>query len=127
MSPAIHAGTGLQREAFDSLTGVDQSPDDSLEGVQQLIDSGQGWLLEGSVGRAMAAAIEDGAAVLGPVGHRDYWGNRIPSRDEVVPGTKGSVRYAHSVGGVRFGHTDTVPCPRCEELAVHGLLRGPRA
>jgi len=32
--------------------------------------------------------------VLGPVGHKDYWGNYIPSRDEVVPGTKGSVEYA---------------------------------
>lgn len=114
----------IHSEAFDNLMGVDQSAEDSLEGVQQLIDSGQGWLLEGSVGRALSAAIEDGAAVLGPVEHRDYWGNRIPSRDQVQPGTKGSVRYAHTVGGADQGHADTVPCPRCEALEAHGRKSG---
>jgi hypothetical protein len=38
--------------------------------------------------------IEAGAIVLGEVGHTDYWGNYVPSRHEVEPGTKGSVEYA---------------------------------
>ena len=63
--------------------------------IQQLIDSGTAWLLEGHVGRQCMAAIENGYAVLGPVAHRDYWGNRIPSRTEVVPGTLGSIEYAN--------------------------------
>lgn len=62
--------------------------------IQDLIDTGTAWKLEGSVGRACMAAIEDGRAILGPVGHRDYWGNYVPSRFEVEPGTKGSVEYA---------------------------------
>lgn len=62
--------------------------------VQNLIDSGMAWRLEGHVGRTCMAAIEAGDAVLGEEGHRDYWGNYVPSRYEVKPGTKGSVEYA---------------------------------
>ncbi len=64
--------------------------------LQTLIDSGQAWLLEGHVGRQAMAAIEDGTCVLGEVGHHDYWGNYVPSRHEVVPGTMGSVEFAES-------------------------------
>lgn len=62
--------------------------------VQDLIDSGMAWRLEGFVGRQCMAAIDSGDAILGPTGHTDYWGNYVPSRFEVVPGTKGSVEYA---------------------------------
>lgn len=62
--------------------------------LQALIDNGMAWRLEGYVGRAAMAAIEAGECVLGEVGHRDYWGNYVPSRHEVVPGTPGSVEYA---------------------------------
>lgn len=62
--------------------------------LQALINNGMAWRLEGSVGRAAMQAIEDGVCVLGEVGHRDYWGNYIPSRYEVEAGTKGSVEYA---------------------------------
>jgi hypothetical protein len=66
----------------------------TLEQLQALIDSGMAWHLEGAVGRAAMDAIENGDCILGPEGHRDYWGNYVPSRDEVQPGTKGSVEYA---------------------------------
>ena len=62
--------------------------------IQDLIDNGMAWRLEGSIGRQCMAAIEDGRAMLGPVGHRDYWGNYIPSRHEVQPYTVGSPEYA---------------------------------
>ena len=62
--------------------------------LQELINSGLAWKLEGSVGRAAMAAIEAGECVLGTVGHYDYYGNYIPSRYEVQPGTKGSYEYA---------------------------------
>ena len=70
---------------------------DEIVNLQELIDSGMAWRLEGSVGRSAAAAIEDGVCVLGVEGHRDYWGNYVPSRSEVVPGTKGSVEYAEAM------------------------------
>ena len=62
--------------------------------IQDLIDTGMAWHLEGHIGRQCMAAIENGDAVLGPVGHRDYWGNWVPSRFEVEPGTVGSEAYA---------------------------------
>ncbi|MCA1799786.1 MAG: hypothetical protein LC650_00645 [Actinobacteria bacterium] len=62
--------------------------------MQELIDSGAAWRMEGSMGRAAMDAIESGQCVLGEVGHTDYWGNYVPSRYEVKPGTKGSMEYA---------------------------------
>jgi hypothetical protein len=47
------------------------------------------------------AAIENGDAVLGPEGHRDYWGNYVPSRHEVKPGTLGSIEYANRLRAER--------------------------
>jgi len=65
---------------------------------QSLIDSGMAWQMEGSLGREAMALIEEGACVLGRKGHRDYWGNYVPSRYEVEPGTKGSEEYARERG-----------------------------
>ena len=74
-----------------------EAPDDEqeqIDSLQRMISEGA-WSLEGSVGRAMHDAIEAGVCVLGPNPASDYWGNRIPSRHEVVPGTKGSIDYAN--------------------------------
>lgn len=61
--------------------------------MQNAINDGIAWKLQGSFGRAMMAAIEEGSVMLGREPKSDYWGNRIPSRDEVRPGTKGSRQY----------------------------------
>lgn len=76
-----------------TLEQVLAAQDGDAAGLQALIDAGQ-WSLEGSMGRAMMRAIEAGVCVLGPEPARDYWGNRIPSRFEVVPGSLGSIEYA---------------------------------
>ncbi len=68
-----------------------------VNNLQELIDTGMAWKLEGSVGRAAMRAIEDGECVLGEVGHKDYWGNYVPSRYEVEAGTKGSMEYAQRI------------------------------
>ena len=65
--------------------------------TQELINTGMAWHLEGSVGRHCMAAIESGRAILGREGNRDYWGNYVPSRYEVHPGTKGSLLYANDI------------------------------
>jgi hypothetical protein len=61
--------------------------------MQALINSGQAWKMEGSVGRQAMHMIEAGLCVLGTKSHRDYYGNKVPSRYEVKPGTKGSLAY----------------------------------
>jgi hypothetical protein len=70
-------------------------PDETayLAAMQHLVDTGTAWRLEGAVGREAMALLEAGRLMLGPVGHHDYWGNYVPSRHEVEPGTVGSPEY----------------------------------
>jgi hypothetical protein len=70
--------------------------------AQELINSGMAWKLEGSIGRQCMAAIESGHAMLGRDDHRDYWGNHVPSRDQVKPGTKGSFDFVADRHGVEY-------------------------
>lgn len=65
-----------------------------VEAYQVLVNSGAAWTMEGAVGREAMALIESGQIMLGEEGHTDYWGNYVPSRYEVEPGTKGSSEYA---------------------------------
>lgn len=73
---------------FDASTD-----EDYYAALQRRIDDGSIWHLEGSAGRAAMEAIHAGHCTLGPTGHRDYWGNYVPGRDEVKPGTPGSSDY----------------------------------
>jgi hypothetical protein len=61
-----------------------------FDSIQNLINTGEAWKLEGSVGREAMRLLESGACMLPKKPHRDYYGNRIPSRDELKPGTKGA-------------------------------------
>lgn len=62
--------------------------------TQRAINSGM-WGMQGSYGRSMMEAINAGYCLLGPEGkdYRDYYGNTIPSRNDVKPGTKGSYEF----------------------------------
>ena len=71
----------------------EQSHDDTIKMFQNAINSGLAWRLQGSYGREAMSLIESGDCILGEVGHRDYYGNYVPSRFEVQAGTKGSVEY----------------------------------
>lgn len=64
--------------------------------MQNLINSGMAWRLEGHIGRQCMAAIEGGICMLGQKSHRDYYGGRIPSRDEVEAGTPGSYEFVEA-------------------------------
>ena len=66
--------------------------------VQRAINSGM-WSLQGSYGRTMMDAINSGRCLLGPVAARDYYGNTIPSRDDVKEGTKGSIGFVEDAMG----------------------------
>ena len=67
-------------------------PEDAGQ-VQAIIDNGLAWELEGSAGRHAMSYIDAGICMLGEQGHFTYWGEWVPSRSEVKPGTKGSVEY----------------------------------
>jgi hypothetical protein len=68
------------------------SEEDEIRALQTLINTGT-WGLQGRVGRSMMDAIEAGLCALGPEAAHDYYGNRIPARDEVAAGTTGSVEF----------------------------------
>ena len=85
------------------LYDEDATEDEMVAGYQDLINNGTAWRLEGSVGRTAMALIESGHCILGETGHRDYWGNYVPARDEVQAGTKGSPEYAEKMTGLRLG------------------------
>lgn len=69
---------------------------ETIKMFQKLINSGQVWHLQGSYGRTAMELIEKGYCTLGKKGTRDAYGNYVPSRTEVQPGTKGSVEYQKS-------------------------------
>jgi hypothetical protein len=71
---------------------------DYYRSIQRAINSGM-WGLQGSYGRTMMEAINSGRCLLGPNRARDYYGNVIPSRDDVKEGTKGSISYVEDAMG----------------------------
>ena len=71
----------------------DQTPEEYIENYQALINSGDAWRFEGSVGREAMGLIEQGRCMLGKTSHTDFYGNYVPSRTEVKAGTKGSAEY----------------------------------
>ena len=66
--------------------------------MQRTINSGM-WGLQGSYGRSMMEAISAGHCMLGQNDARDYYGNHIPSRDQVQAGTKGSYDFVMAERG----------------------------
>jgi hypothetical protein len=73
-------------------TDEDASPFEQAVALQRAINSGM-WSLQGSYGRSMMDAIMRGDCLLGRNDCRDYYGNHIPSRDQVKAGTKGSFDF----------------------------------
>ena len=88
----------MNMDDMNALWNEDATNEEVVATYQNLINSGTAWKLEGHVGRTAMALIESGECILGEAGHRDYYGNYVPSRTEVAPGTKGSVEYAKERG-----------------------------
>lgn len=60
--------------------------------TQDSIDSGMCWKMEGSVGRHAMELINSGACMLPKVIRYDAYGNRVPSRDMLKDGSKGTFK-----------------------------------
>jgi len=71
--------------------------------IQRAINSGM-WGLQGSYGRAMMDAIKSGRCMLGTTSGRDYYGNVIPSRNDVQPGSKGSKDFVIDAVGIDWAN-----------------------
>ena len=73
----------------------------TVKQYQKLINSGLAWKLEGSTGRFAMDLIRNGYCYLGVKGHKDYYGNYVPSRFEVETGTKGSLQFVTKQNEIR--------------------------
>ena len=62
-----------------------------LDEFQRLIETGDVWQMEGLLGRQAMTHLKTGACFLPNRQTKDHYGNPIPSRDEVLPGTAGSL------------------------------------
>lgn len=80
-------------KGYDALWRTNATVEEQEECYQRLINAGDAWTLEGHVGRTAMSLIEHGTCMLGFRGHRDFYGNYIPARNEVAEGTKGSFKY----------------------------------
>ena len=68
-----------------------QSKYSAIVQMQVWIDNGFVWSMEGSVGREAMRGLESGMYFLPDESHKDYYGNHIPSREEIRIGTAGSL------------------------------------
>lgn len=64
--------------------------------IQELINSGMAWNLEGFYGRQAMSMLEDGACYLPNYPSVNAYGQVVPSRKHVEPGTAGSLENAIS-------------------------------
>lgn len=87
---------------IDTIESGAETQEQYFESLQRAINSLHAWRMQGSYGRAMMQALEDGYCMLGREHTRDYWGTRIPSRDEVRRGTKGSFEYVADIHGEEY-------------------------
>lgn len=63
---------------------------EEIEFFQKIINDGSVWRLQGSYGRRAMDLLEAGLCELGEQRFTDYYGNVVPSRFDVKPGTKGA-------------------------------------
>jgi len=82
-----------------NVNGFEEFDGDSYyRAIQRAINEGA-WILQGSYGRDMMEAINNGYCLLGKKSFTDYWGNVIPSRFQVKSHTKGSMEFVESERG----------------------------
>ena len=86
---------------IDNIESNDCGEDEYYASIQSAINSGM-WGLQGSYGRTMMEAINSGCCLLVKSRASDYYGNVIPSRDDVKAGTKGSYDFVADAMGVEW-------------------------
>jgi hypothetical protein len=68
----------------------DLSEEAEVKMFQKLISSGTVWGLQGSYGRQAMQLLRDGKCELGEQQFKDAYGNVVPSKYDVKPGTTGA-------------------------------------
>ena len=93
-------------ELIDAVEGdVDMGPFEYYSVLQAAINGGTAWRLQGAYGRELMAAITSGFCMLGEAAATDYYGQYVPSRDDVKPGSIGSWEYVVARMGETWANT----------------------
>ena len=71
----------------------DATEDETTAAYQHMIDNGSVWAMDGSTGRFAMDLLKGGYCTLPEVRHKDFWGNTIPSRHDVKPGSFGTPAF----------------------------------
>lgn len=75
---------------------ADATLEQEVQAIQRAINSGAAWNLQGSYGRTAMNYIENGYCTVGLVAHKDFYGNTVPSQDQLEAGTKGTIEYCRA-------------------------------
>ena len=68
--------------------------ENGLSEIQELINSGMAWKTDGATGRYAMELLRSGACILPSKAVIDAYGNKVPSRNELVSGTLGTFENA---------------------------------
>jgi hypothetical protein len=76
------------------IEGVeDASNEEYYKAMQRQINEGVIWKMQGSMGRAAMDALKSGSCMCAKAPCKDYWGNTVPSRDMLQPGSFGTYEF----------------------------------
>jgi len=90
----------MEMSDVDILEGLVEVDEDTyFKTIQRAINEGSAWRFQGSYGRAMMSSIESGRCMLGLTSFEDAYGNLIPSRSDIQPGSKGSREFVVAAFG----------------------------
>jgi len=85
----------MKHLTFSQITKLQKTY--NVDGMQSMISDGTCWKMEGSAGRFAMSCLESGVCMLPLEPKLDYYGNCVPSRNDLKQGTKGtfqnSVRF----------------------------------
>ena len=78
----------MKQLTFSQITKLQKSY--GVDIMQSMINDGTCWKMEGSQGRFAMSCLESGVCMLPLEPKLDYYGSRVPSRDMLKAGTKGT-------------------------------------
>lgn len=82
-------------EAKEKFIRDRQADFGNVSKMQEWIDKGIAWSMEGAIGREAMRGLESGKYFLPNESFKDYYGNHIPSREQVKEGTTGSLSNSY--------------------------------
>lgn len=83
---------------------IDAEPEEYFEAMQRQINDGVIWRLQGSMGRAAMDAIKSGNCMCAKAPCKDYWGNTVPARDMLQPGSFGTKEFVAEKMGDEYAN-----------------------